>query len=253
MSDSIKIIVASHKKYQMPSDPLYLPVHVGAENKAPLGYTPDNTGENISDKNAYYCELTGLYWMWKNLKADYLGLVHYRRYFTVRKSSDKWGCIATEDQIFEKLKKAQIILPRKRHYFIETNYSQYAHAHHAVDLDTTREIISEKYPSYLKAFDESMSRTVGHRFNMFVMSEKYLNEYCTWLFDILFELEKRLDISSYSDYDSRVFGLVSERLTDVWIDANGYKYVEMPVIFMENEHWIKKGFKFLKRKIKKGK
>ena len=79
---SIKIIVAAHKKYWMPTAPVYLPVHVGAEGKAAIGYTPDNTGDNISIKNPHFCELTGLYWAWKNLDADYLGLVHYRRYFT---------------------------------------------------------------------------------------------------------------------------------------------------------------------------
>lgn len=79
---SIKIIIAAHKKYWMPTDPVYLPVHVGAEGKASIGYTPDNTGDNISSKNPHFCELTGLYWAWKNLDADYLGLVHYRRYFT---------------------------------------------------------------------------------------------------------------------------------------------------------------------------
>jgi hypothetical protein len=51
---SIKIIIAAHKKYWMPTDPVYLPVHVGAEGKASIGYTPDNTGDNISSKkNAF--------------------------------------------------------------------------------------------------------------------------------------------------------------------------------------------------------
>ena len=86
----IKLIVATHKQFQMPKDDnLYLPIHVGAEGKASLGYTGDNTGENISTLNPYYCELTGLYWAWKNLDCDYLGLVHYRRYFT--KMSQKFS------------------------------------------------------------------------------------------------------------------------------------------------------------------
>jgi len=84
---NIKIIVASHKKYQMPEDDMYLPLHVGAEGKEKLGYQGDNTGDNISIKNPYFCELTGLYWAWKNLEADYIGLVHYRRYFSIKKLS----------------------------------------------------------------------------------------------------------------------------------------------------------------------
>ena len=85
---TVKIVVATHKKYEMPKDGMYLPLHVGAEGKKDsngnaldLGYQKDNTGENISKKNASYCELTGLYWAWKNLKDDYIGLEHYRRHF----------------------------------------------------------------------------------------------------------------------------------------------------------------------------
>lgn len=78
----IKILIAAHKKYWMPKDSIYLPLNVGAEGKAELGYTGDNTGDHISSKNKNFCELTGLYWAWKNLDADYVGLVHYRRYFT---------------------------------------------------------------------------------------------------------------------------------------------------------------------------
>ena len=74
-------MVATHKKYWMPEDEVYLPLHVGAEGKADLGYTKDNTGDNISVKNPNYCELTGMYWAWKNLNCEYIGLCHYRRYF----------------------------------------------------------------------------------------------------------------------------------------------------------------------------
>lgn len=81
----IKIIIAAHKKYRMPQDDIYIPLHVGAEGKESIGYQGDNTGENISKLNPYFCELTGMYWMWKNLKADYLGLAHYRRHFCLRK------------------------------------------------------------------------------------------------------------------------------------------------------------------------
>ena len=79
----IKVIVTTHKEYWMPTDELYVPLQVGAEGKEDLGFTPDNTGDNISAKNPYYCELTGLYWAWKNLDCEYLGLAHYRRHFTV--------------------------------------------------------------------------------------------------------------------------------------------------------------------------
>ena len=94
-----------------------------------------------------------------------------------------------------------------------------------------------------------MNRTIGHRFNMFIMHHEFLDAYCTWLFDILFELENRLDISSYSANDSRVYGFVGERLLDVWLEANQYSYKELSYVFMENQHWGKKGFQFVIRKI----
>lgn len=81
----IKIVVATHKKYRMPEDGCYLPLQVGKAGKEALGYQGDDTGDNISEKNPYYCELTGLYWAWKNLDAEYIGLVHYRRYFASKK------------------------------------------------------------------------------------------------------------------------------------------------------------------------
>ena len=74
MKKKIKIIIATHKKYQMPEEDIYVPVQVGAEGKDDLGYTLDNSGDNISNKNSSFCELTGMYWAWKNLDADYIGL-----------------------------------------------------------------------------------------------------------------------------------------------------------------------------------
>lgn len=100
-----------------------------------------------------------------------------------------------------------ILLPKKRHYWIETNYSQYVHAHHRQDLDVTRAILAESWKAYLPAFDEVMRRRSGHRFNMFVMHKELAQRYCTWLFAVLFELERRLDISSYNANDARVVRL----------------------------------------------
>jgi hypothetical protein len=248
----IKIIVAAHKKYWMPDDEIYLPMQVGAKGKTPFGdgFTPDNTGDNISEKNANYCELTGLYWAWKNQKCEYLGLSHYRRHFTMKQFTNNPRNILTHDQAEKLLIEDDVLLPRKRHYWIETNYSQYAHAHHAVDLDMTRSIIQERCHIYLSAYDDVMKRTYGHRFNMFIMKREILNSYCEWIFEILFDLEHRLDISAYSDNDKRVFGFVAERLLDVWLEANKVRYREVPYLNMERQNWIIKGSKFVARKMK---
>lgn len=247
----IKIIVATHKHYWMPDDPVYLPLQVGAEGQPDLGYVTDNIGDTISSKNANFCELTGMYWAWKNLKADYIGMVHYRRYFTrkeVRNSDNKKQQILTVSEWETLLAKYSVVVPDKRRYYIESNRSHYNHAHHREGLDMTEKIIREIYPDYVSSFEKVMSRTWAHMFNMFVMRQNLYNQYCQWVFDILFELEKRLDISAYDVYESRVYGFLSELLLDVWLEKNQITYIEQNVSFMERQNWIKKVGSFILRK-----
>ena len=247
----IKIIVAAHKPYWMPSDPCYLPVHAGKEGKSAIGFTGDDTGTHISAKNDTFCELTALYWAWKNLEADYLGLVHYRRYFTKKECfgpQKKKEQILTKKDWEELLQKHPVIVPDKRNYWIETNRSHYNHAHPGIGLDETERIIAEKYPEYSTAFTSVMNRTSAHMFNMFVMRRDLCDAYCTWLFDILFALEQRIDISGFDEYNKRVFGFVGERLPDVWLEKHQIAYKEQNVSFLEPQNWLKKGGAFLKRK-----
>ncbi|MET1249216.1 DUF4422 domain-containing protein [Sporolactobacillus sp. STCC-11] len=249
----IKVLVATHKKYRMPTDEMYTPIQVGKEGKPALDYLPDNTGINISIKNPNYCELTAMYWAWQNLRADYVGLVHYRRHFCNREvlifnNEKKWQNILTSTRAEQLLEQYDVILPKKRNYWIETSMSHYEHAHNINDLRKTREIIEKIYPDFLGSFDQAMKQTASHRFNMFIMKQDIFREYSNWLFSILFELEKKIDITDYSPKEARVFGYISERLLDVWIDKKQISYTEVPVMFMEKQNWWKKGFSFLKRK-----
>lgn len=243
----IKLLVATHKVYKMPKSSIYLPIQVGAAINEPIGYQTDSTGDSISEKNKNYCELTALYWGWKNLDVDVLGLVHYRRHFGMKKSNEI-SEVLDENQVTKILKEYDIIVPKKRNYIIETNYKHYIHAHHKEPLDITREIISEKYPEYLTSFDQVMNKTKAHMFNMFIMKKEKADEYCEWLFDILFDLEKKIDISTYDTYEARVFGFVSELLLDVWLIHKKYLYKEVNWNHMEKESVLKKGFSMIKRK-----
>lgn len=250
---NVKVIIATHKKYQMPKDKLYLPVQVGAEGKEELGYQRDNEGKNISKRNPYFCELTGLYWAWKNLKVDYVGLVHYRRHLTIadkigKTSQDKFKSVLTFKQVQELLKETDIILPNKRKYYIENLYDHYKHTMYIEPLDETRKIIEENYPKYLEEFDRLKKRTSAHMFNMFIMKKEVLNDYCKWLFDILFELEDKMKDKEYDSFHSRFYGRVSELLLDVYINTNHLKYKEIRFMDMENINWRKKGTSFLKAK-----
>lgn len=238
----------------MPDDDIYIPLHVGREGKQDLGFRGDNTEDNISLKNANYCELTGLYWAWKNLKCEYIGLCHYRRYFCAGShGSDvesKHKAIFHRSDYEKLLQQYDVILPKKRNYYIETVRSQYEHAHNTRDLDEVEKIISERYSEYLGSFTSVMNRRKLHILNMFVMKKGLFDEYCQWLFDILFELEKRIDISQYDAYQARVYGFLGERLFNVWLEKKQLKIKELEVVNLEPVDWMRKIIDFVKRKFK---
>ena len=253
----IKLIIAAHKMYQIPNDNIYLPLQVGAEGKNIIQqFRQDNTGDNISIKNSSFCELTGLYWAWKNLDNDYIGLVHYRRYFTThnripKTENEKFNVVLNQEECERLLENNDVILPKLRKYYIENLYDHYKHTMYVEPLDITRNIIQEKYPDYIKEFDRLHKRTSSHMFNMFIMKKEILNNYCTWLFDILFELESQISQRRDLNFDafhSRFYGRISELLLDVWINTNSIKYTEIKVMDMQNVNWLKKGTSFLQAK-----
>ncbi len=254
MKDKVKIIIATHKNYEMPIEQAYLPLYVGAEGKAALGYQGDNIGDNISKKNATFCELTGLYWAWKNLDSEYLGLVHYRRHFTMksrrfRNKHVSMECVLNDREISQLITQYDIIVPRKQNYVIETLYSHYAHTHYKEHLDITRDIISSIYPEYLQDFDIVMKQRKGHMFNMFIMKKKYIDEYCRWLFNILFELEKRIGQQEMSVFQGRFYGRVSEIIFNCWlrntVHNKNVSVKSIPYFYLEKIDWNRKIKSFL--------
>lgn len=246
----IELYIAMHKPYRTPEDGMYVPVQVGAAQREHFLPVRDDEGENISGRNSTFCELTALYWMRCHSTADAVGLAHYRRHFAVKREKDVWGSVLTAAQAEALLEAHEAILPKKRHYVIETNWSQYAHAHYERDLIMTREVIGELCPDYVSAFDAVMKRRSGHRYNMMLMRRERFEQYCDWLFPILFELERRIDVSGYDAYNRRVFGFIGERLLDVWAEHEQLDYSEIPVVDMEPVNWIKKGGAFLLRKLR---
>ena len=262
--DAAKIIIATNKEYRLPEDSIYLPVQVGAAltDKKIQRYTPDSTGDNISGKNASYCELTGLYWAWKNLDAGVTGLVHYRRYFgmpdtplSLATGDKAYDYILTGEELTRLMEKHDIILPRKRKYFIETLKSHYAHTHYMEQITQSREIIGDKYPEYLPAFDRVMNRTSGHMFNMMIMKREYLEQYAGWLFDVLSELEFINKDNEMSPYQGRYIGRIGELVLNVWLDYQielgniaRDRICELPVIQLGKVKWGQKISAFLMAK-----
>ena len=250
----IKILVSTHKPYMMPEDTsLYLPIQVGCDEvEDRFGFQEDNTGDNISFKHRYYSDLSAVYWGWKNLKCDYMGSCHYRRYFTTRtpkKTSDPlFRYILSRQEVETLLAKCPVIVARKRHYFIETNEQQYNHAHNPKDLALARQVVAELYPDYLEKFDAVMRRTWSHKFNTFIMDREHLDSFCMWIFNILFEIEKRNDMDQYGVYQGRVLGYLAERLMDVWLEHDQVEFQEVRLQMLEKTNWPQKGWNFLKRK-----
>lgn len=258
---NIKLLIAMHKEYRVPKDDLYLPIHVGAAGKEILKagdnlIQRDDEGDNISEKNPYYCELTALYWAWKNLDAEAYGLVHYRRYFSnkgfiYRISHSPWGSILTNDETQSLMKNHDIIVPAKRNYVIETLYSHYAHTHDKAHLDKTLEIVREYYPDLAQYVEEAYVSRSGHMFNMCIMRRRYFNQYCGFLFDVLGKLEPEVNLEGLSAFDARLFGRVSEILFNAWINymtEENARIKTIPYVHMEKVDWRRKGKNFLMAK-----
>ena len=95
LSPSVKILISYHKPDQLIKDDILTPINAGRSisinNSNPNlpwlieNCIPDNSGDNISDKNLVYNEMTSIYWAWKNYNSignpDYIGHFHYRRHF----------------------------------------------------------------------------------------------------------------------------------------------------------------------------
>lgn len=249
-------MVASHKFYKMPENrEVYLPVLVGAalRSTVPEGFQPDNQGRNISEKNPHYNELTAIYWGWKNLSCDVIGLDHYRRYFISTKSVQKnFSTILNKQQILDLVGQDRIVVPSKRKYYIETIESHYLHTHSEAGLIALKKVISKQSVDYQNALSEVLSARSAHMFNMFIMKKNDYDDYCLWLFSVLEQVENEIDYEQLSGNETRVLGFLAEFLLDVWIKVNKKKFVEIPVLFMEKNHWPKKIGMFLLNKIFKG-
>lgn len=244
------ILVATHKKFPMPDKEGYLPILVGADKnyKEGITYQLDNEGDNISSKNPYYNELTAVYWAWKNLKdVDAIGLVHYRRYLYDSRPYNLSNVINI-NKINKLLQNYDVILPKKRNYYIESNFSHYVHAHHKKPLISTYEIIKKDYPLYLPAFNKVMKNKKAHMFNMFIMNSVAFNSYCFFIFGVLEKLEEKIDISRYSVQEKRVYGYISELLMDVWLYTTQTSYIEVDWGQIGGKKNLKKAFYLMKRK-----
>ncbi len=222
---TVRIYTMTHKKFYEPEDTeLYVPLHVGRAVGTDLGYLGDDTGENISNLNALYGELTGVYWVWKNdMDSDYIGICHYRRFFV-----DKERHLLKREDYEKILREYDVIVSAAMQ--AEGSYkAYYAEAHNGEDLEAVGRAIARLYPEDYLVFDNIINQSMYYYGNLFVTRRDYFCDYAKWLFSILEEAAKEIDVSSYDLYNRRVYGFLSEQLLLVWITARGLKACECPI------------------------
>lgn len=251
MSNKICLLVAFHKDFHTLnfSKKYFEPIHVGkANSNVELQIQGDHTGENISNKNSNYNELTALYWAWKNVDADFYGLMHYRRYFCLRddsrffrrqkyrlkklfgikddfvdyKKETRPENIESEfkelNTFFQKnVNESTIFVPKKVEFFGLTIKSQYGRHHDINDWNLAASVILKKYPQHKKIWERFENQKGMYAFNMFVMSKTVFNNYLEWLFDVLSEVEKKSNMEIKDAWQSRLCGFLSERLFNFYL------------------------------------
>jgi lipopolysaccharide biosynthesis glycosyltransferase len=245
---NIKIAVCHHKDGLYFKNAYIMPIHAGkAISSVSLPFCiGDDSGDNISSKNKSWCELTVLYWMWKNLDADYYGLMHYRRYLSFTRA-DGYELVhefdnelanndLSEANIENECRNYEIITspiwnvhPAGLPDHVMSGYDFYCMNHYKKDLDVTIEIIKNNYPDFYLPFLETIYSKQTFFFNISVMKKEYFQEYCTFMFGVLEETEKQIDISSYDPYQKRVLGFLAERLTNAYVMYARRKYKDIRI------------------------
>ena len=240
----MKIYVIAHKEFVLPSMPnIYQVLQVGAENKPIIDekWRRDNEGnDNISIKNANYNEMTGCYWVWKNCEEDIVGICHYRRFFVspigkiLNVLFGKQCCFIGENQVRKWLSRYDVVLHNKT-YFKTSNEEQYGETlPHPEDLLLMREVVSDLCPDYLETMNQVLRGNKAHLLNVIIAKKETYDAYCTWVFSILDEIERRLLDRGETDF-SRRMAMLAERMLDVWIIKNKISYKECFMINTERK------------------
>ena len=222
MAKDLAIYMATHnKKCNLTLEEKYIiPIQVGKSlNRENIEECTDNTGDNISHKNPIYCELTAIYWMWKNSNSKYIGLYHYRRRLDIK-----------EENILRVLSRNDIILPKKKLFRISLR-EQYIKEHSTRDWDILVDELKRIYPEYYKFSKKVFSSNKIYRFNMFIMRKKDFDNYCKWLFPLLSRIDEKINNTLKDNYQNRYIGFMAERLFTLYVLYNNFKIYESNVIF----------------------
>ncbi|WP_019552551.1 DUF4422 domain-containing protein [Propionispira raffinosivorans] len=237
LKNTVKVYVVTHKKFTLPKGKIYIPIHAGSQNKAGYGYIRDDTGENISSLNPWINECTALYWMWKHVHCQYIGLNHYRRYLLKDKTDESLNNILDEDVIRDWLKKYDVLVARAECSYPDRTVNKVLfdgvmRDAYDIGMKIVKNLLIQRQPEYVDAFDMVMLGMAFYPCNMFVMKKAVLDVYCEWLFSFITDAASFIDISKYDDYSKRIIGFIAERMLTVWLMHHQLRVRECPVLLI---------------------
>lgn len=240
-----KIYLSYFNDSQKIENNILTPIQVGASiSSLNLDMIKDNVGDNISDRNPYYCEMTGVYWAWKNDKSsDYIGSCHYRRVFDFKlnkiRKQDKWGTVVyhgVDSNLYEEfgldevtikqiLAQYDAIIPEGFNVNVANAKNLYEHYitapfHFQKDIDLTLDVVARRDPKFFPYFKKHLEGNIMYATNVFILKRNLFLDLCNWLFPILEELYQTIDTSEYNVQEKRVIGYISERLISAYISKN---------------------------------
>ena len=250
--EKIKNFVAVHKQAPLYGDESYQFIHVGAERNPVIidGAVKDNEFEdNISAKNDIYCELTGYYHIWKHVKdVDIVGFCHYRRFFAHKRFSYHPNKnILSSSDIQSLLKDHDIILatPSSKRGARHGCFRTQGEIEEFFPYRIMMPVIKELYPDYAEEFNQEFFINEMSFCNMLICRKELFDNYCRFLFDILFKVEENLKMKNIGGVAPREMGFFSEWLLNVWVRKNRLKIAYSSVLFIEenkNSHYLMKYF-----------
>ena len=257
------IYIATQTEREFPNNKDYIPLMVGKPDENLLKGLNDGIGDSISNKNPFYCELTGHYWIWKNdHQSDIVGLCHYRRFlwlsdvprricrknFKSVKDCEEFLNTQELGKIFEN-ETCDIILPRPLVFSGGDIKTQFTEAHGETAYLLMIDSIKRNAPEYMSSVDKVFSRRFEYFANLLIAMKPTFDEYSEWLFRILQDVEAHTDLNDKKNL--RLMGFISERLLNLYVVHNKLKIKEVPQIFIntdESEKDLYTDLRYIKRR-----
>lgn len=226
-SSKVRIFVATHKPGKVRHDEVYTPIHVGRaiskykeEMAEMLG---DDTGDNISEKNPFYSEMTAHYWIWKNVQnVEYVGLCHYRRLFGINITSEN----------IDKIMKGYDAIMVEPDYQIDSVYSCFVKFIGGENMAILAQVVKKLCPEYYDALIQLGDEVKYHPYNMLICKKELYNQYAEWVFPILMECAKYIKPSPYSNAN-RVIGYIAEMIMQLYFANNKLKIKSVPYVAID--------------------